>query len=173
MARLFQLLLVPALAAAEAAQQAPSQRRPSDQLERWRLRLPVPPQLVLPQLQLPPTPKLDLSFPRLQLPTMPWNSGDRSSSGREASGDTLAFVHATCPGVVRPIDARQHGPRAAIGQAMLSLHAGRSLGRAGDPLVVFAGLAAAVLAGSGLYIWVARHLTCRRTRHSGRTMAFE
>ena len=88
-------------------------------------------------------------------------------------GDTLAFVHATCPGVVRPIDARQHGPRAAIGQAMLSLHAGRSLGRAGDPLVVFAGLAAAVLAGSGLYIWVARHLTCRRTRHSGRTMAFE
>lgn len=76
-------------------------------------------------------------------------------------GDTVAFVHATCPGVVRTAEAS--GARGVLGQLIFSLHAGRSFGPVlGDPLVLIGGLASALLAGSGVYVFVARHLTKRR-----------
>ena len=85
-------------------------------------------------------------------------------------GDSVAFVHATCAGVVRTATAAEAGIAGAAGQLAFSIHSGRSFGPVlGPALVLIAGLAATMLAGSGLYVWVARKRT-RRPRERAEPM---
>lgn len=72
-------------------------------------------------------------------------------------GDTVVFVHATCPGVTATLTPTDVSSK--LGQAMFALHAGHSFGLVGHAFAFVAGLAGAGLALTGTYVWAMRQLS--------------
>lgn len=89
--------------------------------------------------------------------------GLKGSSDWDAiEGDAVAFVHPTCRGVVWTEAARDASAPAKLGHALYGLHSGRAFGAIGDMLVLVAGLALALLSGTGLYVWAVKLFGPRR-----------
>lgn len=74
-------------------------------------------------------------------------------------GDTLHFAHATCVDLGWSVNRAGRSPPATLAAMMLSLHGGYSFGSVFGPLlVVLAGLAGVILAGTGLVVFATRTL---------------
>lgn len=87
-------------------------------------------------------------------------------------GDLVAWVHPTCPGLVHSVDMGEQSLAAKADSLMFSLHGGYSFGPVlGRILVLFAGLALAVLTVSGTITFLARRR--RPNRQSRRTSDWE
>lgn len=106
------------------------------------------------------------AFPDLSLATMSFAGGGfdhhrLSLKGPDSldpyAGDTVLWVHASCPGVfhVRRVGDADAG--AQVAHLLPALHSGRLFGAAGRPLVLLVGALTVLGAVTGLILWYRRY----------------